>query len=100
MLARGQLRRFTVLSLRVVTGRMASIVADLAQSVRRQEDSLKRLHRATGRDVGALSDADKICLQLQLDAQEVVQRWDTLGAGEGEVEDVAELRQLQQAARS
>ncbi|KAI8467408.1 MAG: hypothetical protein J3K34DRAFT_481362 [Monoraphidium minutum] len=83
-----------------VNGRYAQLAEELLASVRKTESSLKRLKKGRGPDGGAppgepgaaeMSDSEKICLQLFLDAQEHGRQAERFGLAPAESASFAAL---------
>ncbi|CAH1791000.1 unnamed protein product [Owenia fusiformis] len=80
------------------------ITSDLLTSVKKMEDSLKRLKKARKTDKSAgttgMSDDDKIRLQLSIDVTEFKNQFEELNLEASKVEDFKKMQDLVESART
>ncbi|XP_054927704.1 conserved oligomeric Golgi complex subunit 2 isoform X2 [Dermacentor andersoni] len=94
---------WTVSVLEEVTKQYMTVTKDVLVSVKKMEDSLKRLKRARDRTPlpeGAASDDDKIRLQLYIDVEHFGVKMEELGTPKSKVPSYGALVEIVEAARS
>uniref|UniRef100_A0A131XDS7 Conserved oligomeric Golgi complex subunit 2 n=1 Tax=Hyalomma excavatum TaxID=257692 RepID=A0A131XDS7_9ACAR len=94
---------WTASVLEEVTKQYMTVTKDVLVSVKKMEDSLKRLKRARDRTPlpeGAASDDDKIRLQLYIDVEHFGIKMEELGTPKSKVPSYAALMEIVEAARS
>lgn len=94
---------WTASVLEEVTKQYMTVTKDVLVSVKKMEDSLKRLKRARDRTPlpeGAASDDDKIRLQLYIDVEHFGIRMEELGTPKSKVPSYGALMEIVEAARS
>ncbi|KAH8028267.1 hypothetical protein HPB51_014222 [Rhipicephalus microplus] len=86
-----------------VTKQYMTVTKDVLVSVKKMEDSLKRLKRARDRTPlpeGAASDDDKIRLQLYIDVEHFGIKMEELGTPKSKVPSYGALMEIVEAARN